>query len=153
MNDLYDSLHEESRDDKVVTIYLANQDNLVAVNTAVGLTDRVNIKNIVQQGGTWGSLLCSNSIDSVCRKASSRSEHIYFYKNKAPVFILGMVDDILGVSKCGSKSEDMNNFINTQIEMKKLSFHTPDINGKSKCKVLHIGKLPTCSSDPRVHGT
>ena len=153
MNDLYDSLHEDSRDDKVVTIYLANQDNLVAVNTAVGLTDRVNIKNIVQQGGTWGSLLCSNSIDSVCRKARSRSEHIYFYKNKAPVFILGMVDDILGVSKCGSKSEDMNNFINTQIEMKKLSFHTPDINGKSKCKVLHIGKLLTCSSDLRVHGT
>ena len=48
------------------------------------------------------------SIDSVCRKASSRSEHIYFYKNKAPVFILGMVDDILGVSKCGSKSDIYN---------------------------------------------
>ena len=80
MNDLYDSLHEESRDDKVVTIYLANQDNLIAVNTAVGLTDRVNIKNIVQQGGTWGSLLCSNSIDSVCRKSSSRRGHLYYYK-------------------------------------------------------------------------
>ena len=88
MNDLYDSLHEDSRDDKIVTFYLANQDNLVAVNTAVGLTDRVNIKNIVQQGGTWGSLLCSNSIDSVCRKARSRSEHIYFYKNKAPFICL-----------------------------------------------------------------
>ena len=38
---------------------------MVAINTAVGQTERVNIPEITAQGGTWGPLLCSNSIDTV----------------------------------------------------------------------------------------
>ena len=30
--------------------------------------------------------------------------------------------------------------VNSQIEMEKLEFHTPDVNGKSKCHTMHIGK-------------
>ena len=41
MNDLYDSLPSEQQDDKVALIYEVNRTNLLAVNTSVGLTDRV----------------------------------------------------------------------------------------------------------------
>ena len=34
-----------------------------------------------------------------------------------------MVDDYLGIVKCGEDSVDLNIFFNTQIEMKKLEFH------------------------------
>ena len=65
--------------------------------------------------------------------------HIYMYKNKAEVLPLAMVDDLVGVASCGFESVALNSFINTQIELKKLRFHTPDVNGKSKCNVMHIG--------------
>ena len=47
----------------------------------------------------------------------------------------------------------MNTFINTQIEMKKLQFHTPDDNGKSKFNVMHVGKSNGICPQLQVHGT
>ena len=70
MNDIFDTLllPEANMNDKLSLLYESNKDNLVAMNTAVGLTERVNIPNIVQQGGTWGSMLCSNSVDTLRKK-------------------------------------------------------------------------------------
>ena len=64
-----------------------------------------------------------------------------------------MVDDILGIQECGKKSIEMNTFINTHIEMKKLSFHTPNTTGRSKCHKLHVGKHNPVCPELRVHGT
>jgi hypothetical protein len=55
------------------------------------------------------------------------------------VLHLAMVDHINWISKCGIESVALNTFINAQIETKKLRFHVPDENGKSKCHKLHIG--------------
>ena len=44
-------------------------------------------------------------------------------------------------------------WLSTQIETKKLKFHTPDINGKSKCHFLHIGKKSKLCPEMQVHGT
>ena len=65
---------------------------------------------------------------------------------------LAMVDDILGISLCGNKSIAMNTFINTNIEMKRLKFHTPVTTGKNKCHKLHIGKPNKLCPELRVHG-
>ena len=62
------------------------------------------------------------------------------YKTKSKVFILAMCDDINSVAKCGLESVALNAFITSQIELKKLKFHTPVKDGKSKCHKLHIGK-------------
>lgn len=51
MNDVYDSLPEEEKDDKIALVYQSNIDNMVSVKTVHGLTDRENIPRIVQQGG------------------------------------------------------------------------------------------------------
>ena len=125
----------------------------MAVKTPVGLTQRESIPTIVMQGGTFGPMQCSNSIDSIGKKCISRQEHLYSYKNLVKVTPLAMVDDLLAVAPCGIDSLAVNVFINTQIEMKKLKFHTPDANGKSKCHVMHIGKKNMSCPDLKVHGT
>jgi hypothetical protein len=125
MNELYDCLPDNQRDRKLALIYQTNMNNLVAVNTPVGQTDRVNMPQIVQQGGGWGPMECSVSIDKLGRICSQRREYIYKYKDKVDIIALAMVDDLLGIAPCGLESLAMNTFINVQIEMKKLKFHTP----------------------------
>ena len=82
-----------------------------------------------------------------------KSENLFLYKNMVPVMPLSMVDDILAVAQCGQKSLEVNTFINAQIELKKLKFHTPDKNGKSKCNVLHVGRKNALCPNLQVHGT
>ena len=72
----------------------------MAVKTATGLTKRQVIKDIVLQGDTWGSLLASVQVDSIgkeCQKAG----YGYLYMDILPVSILGLVDDMVGVTEVG----------------------------------------------------
>ena len=153
MNDIYDSVSKENRDDKLALIYETNVENLVAVNTASFQTQRVKITSIVQQGGSWGSMECSNSTDKLGKLLYSRGEHLYSYKGLVNTLPFLMVDDLLGIADCGVKSVGLNTFVNTHIEMKKLRFHTPDENGKTKCHVMHVGKSRIPCNQLQVHGT
>jgi hypothetical protein len=127
--------------------------NLVAVNTPVGQTDRVNMPQIVQQGGGWGPMECSISIDKLGRMSTQRREYVYKYKDKVDIIALAMVDDLLGIAPCGLESLAMNTFINVQIEMKKLRFQTPGPDGKTKCHKIHVGKKHEFCPTLLVHGT
>ena len=153
MNDAFDTLGKSHRDDKVALLYESNKENLVAVNTAVGITRRVSIPKIVQQGGTWGPCLCSNSVDTLGKKIRDRGVPSYLYKGTVRVLPLAMVDDINAISKCGIDSVDLNTFVNTHIELKKLRFHVPDIEGKSKCHKIHVGGKKESCPELKVHGT
>ena len=143
MTDLYDTLPQHARDDKLALVYQMNKENYVAINTAVGQTERVTINNIVMQGGKWGPLQCSNSMDKVGKICVESGEHLYTYKG---------LDDLLAMAKCGLESTKLNIEINTRIEMKKLKFHTPDERGKSKCHTLHIGRKNENCPNLKVHG-
>ena len=68
LNDIFDTLDNNLRDEKLKLLYDGSKKNLVAINTAVGLTDRVSIDRLVQQGSTWGPLLCSNTMDTLWKK-------------------------------------------------------------------------------------
>ena len=125
LNDLYDTLPEEEHDDKLALVYEANKDNLVAVKTAVGLTERVNIKNIVTQGGTFGPIECANSIDKLGQKCYNEGKNLFVYKKIVRVLPLSMVDDPLTISRCGNDSLTLNTYVNAQFEAKKLKFHKP----------------------------
>ena len=58
-----------------------------------------------------------------------------------------------GIFSFNQESLALNSFINTQIEMKKLKFHTPDENGKTKCRKMHIGGNHERCQSLSVHGT
>ena len=63
------------------------------------------------------------------------------------------MDDLNGIAKCGDESRSLNRYLVTQIEMKKLRFHTADKNGKSKCVKMHIGKPNIFCPTLKVHGS
>ena len=117
------------------------------------MTTRENIPNIVQQGGTWGPILCSNSIDTLGKKCRDRKENFYLYKGVVKILPLAMVDDLNGIAKCGIQSISLNTFLTTQIEMKKLRFHVPDEKGKTKCHKIHVGSQRELCPILKVHGT
>ena len=108
---------------------------------------------LVQQWGTWGTVLCSNTMDMIGKKSRDRGEYLYKYKNSVGVLPLAMMDDIDGINKCGIDSVKLNTFINTEIEMKKLRFHVPDVKGKSKCHKMHIGRKQETCPVLKVHDT
>ena len=43
LNDVFDALPVEKKDDKLALLYDINKQNKVAVNTAVGQTDRIDV--------------------------------------------------------------------------------------------------------------
>ena len=63
-----------------------------------------------------------------------------------------MVDDLLAVSRCGHQSVSMNAYLTAQCELKKLKFHTPDAQGKTKCHQLHVGKKMDMCPELKIHG-
>ena len=80
INDLWDTLPPGVRDDRLGLLCESSKTNLVAGNTAVGQTKRVSLPEIAQQGGggTWGPMICSNSIDKVgnfATRTRSKSYH------------------------------------------------------------------------------
>ena len=152
-NDIFDNLPDKNKNDKISLLYESNKTNLVAVKTAVGLTKRINLPHIVQQGGIVGPLLCSNSIDKIGKKCKEKNEHIYLYKKTTKVLPLAFIDDLNGIAKCGIESVALNTFLTTQIEMKKLRLHTADEKGKSKCVKLHVGGIRAHCPVLKVHGT
>ena len=93
------------------------------VKTPLGKTDRVNMPQIVMQGGTWGLLECSNSLDKMGKLSENNGEQLYSYKSLVQVPILTMVDDTFAIAECGQKSVAVNQFINTKMELKKLKMH------------------------------
>ena len=118
----------------------------------MGQTDRVDIPQILMQGGTWGPIQCSKTIDRIGRLCYERGQHLYLYKNRVNVLPLGMVDDLIGVSTCGHQSVELNTYITTHIELKKLRFHVPDEKGKTKCHHIHVGKPSICCPQLKIHG-
>ena len=85
------------------------------------------------QVNVWSSLKCSKQMNGISEELMDRKENTYLYKNKVPIPTLGMVDDLLNISKCGHESLINNVTQNTKNEAKKLNFN------QSKCHKIHIG--------------
>ena len=100
------------------------------------------------QGTIWGSLYCTATMDKLGKLFYQDKELVYKYKGVVDTPCLGMVDDLLSIQKCSSKSVKTNATINSFVELKKLKF------SKDKCNRIHIGKhsrnLSDCP-DLKVH--
>ena len=129
LNDLYEA---GVQDDKLALIYLANEENHVAVKTPHGLTERKPIQRVVMQGGVFGPIKCSVQVDTIGKECIENEKHLYKYKDSVGIPPLGMVDDLIAVAECGTESLLLNSFINAKTNVKKLQF------GIYKCNKIHI---------------
>ena len=144
MNDLYEL---GVKDDKFSLISVLNKKCRVSIKTPIGQTDEFILENIEMQGTVMAPLKCTGQIDSLGRNGYTNQTALYKYKKTCYVPILGMIDDTLGMSKCGEDSVELNAFINSTIESKKLYFN------KRKCHKLHIGARNDECPTLKVHDT
>ena len=115
--DLFDS---GVQDDHLNMIHKADSSSLVSVNTPVGQTEVKEVKNSILQGECLGPVKCSNSVDKICRKCEEINMNLYKYRNEVKIGPLGMVDDIIAVTNCGTDSVEMNSYLNTQTNIKQV---------------------------------
>ena len=133
ISDLYDA---GCKDDNLSLIYQANNEITMSVNTPHGQTQEQTLNDVVLQGDTWGSLLASVQVDSICQEVD-KSRLGYRYKNVLSVSMLSLVDDLVGITNAGYKAQQMNAIINSKTAEKRLQF------GVSKCKSMLISKKPS----------
>ena len=106
VSDLFDS---GIKDDTLSLIYEANSNIKVKVKTPYGLSAETKFDKLVLQGDTWGPIMASNQVDSFGKQLiAEEPEYIYKYKGYIPIGVLGMVDDLAGVSESGMKADLLN---------------------------------------------
>ena len=65
--------------DKYNLLYKASADVNIAVRTPVGKIEEGNIKNVVQQGNTFGPLLCSKQVDMLGQECLEEQKYTYTF--------------------------------------------------------------------------
>ena len=83
------------------------------------------------QGDVLGPLVSSNMVDKHIGKESLKTGIVYMYKDKDPVPPLAMVDDTLGVSICGYRTNQMHTYLNTRTSIIGLQFGCDKCNKKN----------------------
>ena len=132
--------------DKLPLLFLENQNANCAVKINNKISKRKSISNIIMQGTVFGSLLCTTTMDQLGKLCYQNENLLYKYKGKVAVPTLGMVDDLLSVTKC-TDSVQSNVVTNAFIEWKKLNL------GANKCSRIHIGKKTNNCKELKVHTT
>ena len=115
INDLYEN---GLKNDKLALIHESNLSANITIKTLSGTTDRFIIKETVMQGTVWSGLMCTSTMDKLC-KLIHQHEHLpYIYREKMKVPPLQMVDDVITAAKCGSTARALNAAVNTFMELK-----------------------------------
>ena len=74
INDLHDS---GIKDDRLALVYESNRNNKISINVpAVGETEPIDIGEVVMQGSSWGSIMCSNSVGDIGGDTMTRAKNI-----------------------------------------------------------------------------
>ena len=137
INDLYEA---GMTNDKLNLLYQANESASIAIKTSCGVTERFDIKDTVMQGTVWGGLLCTTTMDQLCKSIYKEDRLLYKYRESVEVPPLQMVDDIITASECGGTSSALNAEVNKFIEMKKLKL------SEKKCAQIHLGPKKTLNN-------
>ena len=101
ISDLFDS---GMKDDTLSLLYDSNRNIKVKVKTSSGLTAENKFPKLVLQGDPWGPLMASNQVDTFGKQLlEEEPEYLYKYMGYLPVGVLGMIDDLAGISESGAK--------------------------------------------------
>ena len=118
------ALHEAGiNNDYLNLLYLENKKAQIAVKIDNKLSTRILLRDVVMQGSVWGTLKCTTTIDKLNKIAMQDESLQYKYKGDPtiPIGVLGMVDDTLGVSKCGKDAIRKNAVLNSFAETQRLT--------------------------------
>ena len=128
------------KSDLLNLLYIENKNAKIAVKVNGQLTKRINVKNVEIQGSVWGSMKCTTLMDQLNKTILTQDNLTYKYKgdDNIQIGVLGMIDDTLSISKCGTPSIQKNSIINSFIETNRLTL------SQDKCVALHIGKKTKC---------
>ena len=147
LQEVINCLYENGlRNDKLPLLFLENLNAQVAVKSNGELSNRVNIQEIIMQGSVWGSICCVVLMEKLGKMAYSNPDLLFYYKNLVGTPPLQMVDDVMAIQKCSTKSLIINKTINTFIDLEKLSL------SKNKCHNIHIGNPKIECHSLRVNG-
>ena len=84
------------------------------------------------QGDTWAPLMASNQVDSLGTQILEENpNYLYKYTGYVPISVLGMIDDVVGLSESGVKAKQLTAFINVKSAEKGLHF------GTDKCHTMN----------------
>ena len=120
MNDLYDN---GVTDDNWALIYRLYERNNISIKTPFGLTKRKQAeRELITQGDCLGPILASSTVDTFGKECFKKQKHLYLYREKTPVSLLTMLDDVFALSNCGPESIQINESINIKTGSKKLQF-------------------------------
>ena len=135
LHEVINCLYEAGlQNDKLPLLFLENVNAQVAVKSNGEISKRVNIKEIIMQGSVWGSICCVVLMDKLGKLAYKNPEMLFYYKNLVGTPPLQMVDNIMSIQRCSSKSLNINTAINTFIDLEQLTL------SRNKCHNIHIGK-------------
>ena len=90
------------------------------------------ITKTVMMGTVWSGLMCTVTMDKLCKLMLQNEHLMYKYRNTVYVPPLEMVDDIMSAVKCGSTATAVNSIINAFIESKKLMLGSLKCSEKEK---------------------
>ena len=97
-------------------LYIENKNAHIAVKVNNNLSRIIPVKDADIQGSVWTGLKCTSMMDTLNKTVMSDKSLKYFYKEDQNIHIgiKGMVDNTLGISKCGSQAIKPNSFIQSQ---------------------------------------
>ena len=131
-NDLYDS-GIISRN--LNLLYEGNRKTRMCVETTFGISERVELNNVVMQGSVPGGLFCSNQLSKLCNKLYSEG-NVYMYKGQVPIPPLAMVDDVVSANRCNSTDALTSNIKTDTFIQRKMESQV----GEGKCQWVHRGE-------------
>ena len=133
-NDMYDA---RVQDNKFSLIAKMAEKAEVVVKTPCGLTEAFTVDRSIMQGSVFGPIKSTVTIDTLGRDCEKYNQGLFKYKGVLSILPLALIDDCLGISKCGADAVEMNAILNTKIISKKLRLSA------KKCHHLHFSKNKT----------
>ena len=115
----------------------------IKVKTPVGISDEETVEDIIMQGETLSSILCTSTVGQIEKECNLDT---FKYREEVEVPKMSFVDDILDVTECGKDTVEMNEYTRTKINERKLQLNA------EKCVKMHIDKRTdhTCNDELKI---
>ena len=114
-------------------LHEANKEVVMEVKGTYVTSVENKLESCVLQGDTWAPKLATASMEDVSKFwEDTAGQDIYLYKEEVPLGILGLVDDLIGLTSGAASTNHMNAVMNVKAAEKGLQY------GVKKCATMQI---------------